>query len=37
MLFHKNTQKTFRVLMIVIGILIILSMIMLSVPALGGY
>lgn len=33
MLFHKNTQKTFRIVGIVIGILIIISMIAVYFPA----
>ncbi len=37
MLFHKNTQKAFRWLMIVVGILIIISMVALYFPALTGY
>ncbi len=34
MLFHKTTQKAFRVAMFVIGVLIILSMIIFYFPAL---
>ena len=32
MLFHETTQKAFRWVMIVVGVLIIISMILLSFP-----
>lgn len=32
MLFHKNTQKAFKWVMIVVGILIIISMVAISIP-----
>jgi|GEM_PF-3353258 len=32
MLFHKTTQKAFRIAMIVVGILIIISMIAITLP-----
>jgi hypothetical protein len=36
MLFHQNSQKAFRSIMIVVGVLVILSMILLYFPALSG-
>ncbi len=34
MLFHQNTKKALRIVMFVVGVLIIISMIMLSFPNL---
>ena len=33
MLFHQKSQKFMRVTMLVIGVLVIISMVLLSVPA----
>lgn len=37
MLFHKNTKKAANVAMIVVGILIIISMVILSASQLLGF
>lgn len=34
MLFHQNTKKALRIVMFIVGVLIIISMIMLSFPNL---
>lgn len=36
MLFHRNTKKVIRVLSIIIGVLIIISMAVLYTPILNG-